>query len=127
MLELDSRAFLTGLFSVLAVFAVSVFVVVQVVTSTPRGLSSASGYSQRLTNGARYLVNLDRVPLADRPCYNTYVLAQGSYPSMPALQPLLAEAQRDRLSLFASGPYRMYRAEGPPHVAECEAPAGTSH
>ena len=56
------------------------------------------------------------------------VLAPGSYPSLAALQPLLAEAKQDKLSLFAAGPYRAYHEQGPPLVAACGAvrPAASS-
>ena len=123
LFERDSWSFLSGLLALIAFMVVVGIVVAQVSTATQHGLTDAKSYNERLTNGARYLVNLDRVPEAQRPCYDTQVLIPGSYPSLAALRPLLLEARQDRLSLFAPGPYRIYRAEGPPLVAQCGVPA----
>jgi len=108
--------FLLGL---LGVVVVTGFVLVQVPTATQYGLTNATQFDRRLTNGARYLANLNQVPVADRPCYDADFF--GSYSSFAYLQQsVLLEVQQDRLSLFAPGPNRIYRADGPPPLtAQC--------
>jgi hypothetical protein len=86
-----------------------------VVASAP-GLSSASALDQHLVTGARFVVNLDRIPAAEEKCYRTigffdYVyVAAGVNPDRD-----IALARCDHLSAFSDG--QNYR--GLPAISEC--------
>ena len=104
-----------ALLGLLGVVFVTGFVLVQVPTATRYGLNQARSFNQQLTNGARYLANFNRVPAADRPCYDTAIFDLGVFMyGLAPLRPSLRDAQEDRLSLFAAGPNRTYRAAGVP-------------
>ncbi len=62
---------------------------------------------------ARAVVNLNQAPAAQQ----VAVIETYSYPSLPALLPLIADVRQDRLGTFAPGAYAKYRSEGFPTAA----------
>ena len=63
--------------------------------------------------GARLVVNRDRIPHAQQGCFDFAIV---KYAGELGDTQALAQAQEDRLSMFAEGPYQIYRAEGLPRV-----------
>ncbi len=93
------------------------FVAVQVVSSARYGISQSVANKQALETGARLVVNGDRVQPAQRECYAFTGLI--SY-HLPLFSPGLVQSiHADRLSVFAAGPYRVYRSEGLPVIRQC--------
>jgi len=87
-----------------------IFLIVQVVDGTAYGISTGRTTRQNRLLDARIVVNLDRIPGSEQqPLAASYV-----FPNVTALQPFLQEARGDDLSVFAPGPYRFYRLQGPP-------------
>lgn len=86
------------------------FLVVQVVDGTAYGISSGRTYRQNRLTAARIVVNLDRIPGPEQ----QRLAASYVFPNVTALRPFLQEARSDNLSVFAPGPYRFYRLQGPP-------------
>jgi hypothetical protein len=86
------------------------FVVVQVGTSTKWAITSGRTTRAYRIIAAQTIVNLDKMSGSAGQAYvSSYV-----YPNLTALEPFLRVAERDHISDFAPGPYRFYRAKGPP-------------
>ncbi len=86
------------------------FLVVLIVDGTTYGITSGRTTRQNRLLDARIIVNLDRIPGSQQqPLAASYV-----FPNVTALRPFLQEARSDDLSVFAPGPYRFYRLQGPP-------------
>jgi len=98
-----------------AVTAVFVF---QVVTSIDNGISQAGASVQILRTGGRLDANLDRVPVQDRLCYGVTALFTYGQPSLS--NAYLAKLRHQRLTIFAPGPYSLYRSQGLPILAGCQ-------
>lgn len=88
-----------------------VFLVVQVAFSTRWSLTSGRTTRAYRVIAAQTIVNLDRMPRAE----GRALVAGYVYPNLSALEPYLREAETDHISDFAPGPYRYYRAKGPPN------------
>ena len=73
---------------------------------------------------ARTVVNLDRIPPAQRGCYvsrNVWNSTYGPVLSLAHLRPPLRAAKRNHLMVFESRAFRKYRAAGPPAPPACRA------
>jgi hypothetical protein len=101
--------------------------VAQCVMATQFGLATGRETHQILETDARVVVNLNRIPVAQRGCD----LSVDVYPPRPprvaivAIGMSRAELAHEYLSVFQRSTRRMYRAEGPPTKKEInEAAAG---
>jgi hypothetical protein len=87
-----------------------VLLIVQLVDGTIYGITTGRSTRQNRLTDARIVVNWDKIPGSEQqPLANSYV-----FPNAAVLLPFLQEARRDDLSVFAPGPYRFYRHQGPP-------------
>jgi len=96
----------------------AVFVVVQCTVATQFGITNARQLRAANERVARVVVNLDRLPAAERACYFQSVVVG---PPISVLETARNDAVDDHLSLFA-GDEQRYRLEGPPHIARCDPP-----
>jgi hypothetical protein len=93
-----------------ALFALAVFLVVQVTGATGFGLTNGRAVSESLTDQARLLVNLDRVPVRERTCeYEVEFFYQAGWAASR-----IRTATEDHLGEFLPSSYRSYREQGPP-------------
>jgi uncharacterized membrane protein (UPF0136 family) len=94
----------------------AVFLVAQFASTTTFGIVSARGIHWSRTIGARTLVNLDRLPSSEATplILNNVYWSYSPIFSLVSLRPLLREAEKDHLSVFAPGPFAFYRQMGPP-------------
>ena len=103
-----------------AVFmAIVIALVAQVTVASRFGFAGAGATREFNISSARVAVNLDRIPVAERPCMTiTFLVA-------PNIVPIAAEAQ---LGEFGPSAYRGFRLAGPPTLpASCKkAPARVS-
>ena len=88
----------------------------QMVFATSSGLCSASALDHHLVTGARLVVNIDKIPVAEEGCYRfigflVYVYA----PDLSEDTALVALARSDHLSKFSDS--QNYR--GLPTIPEC--------
>ena len=89
--------------------------VVQGVAGTMEGLSQS--FSERQEAAARIVVNLDRVPPSEKPCYVDYAVSSGW---SKFVLPWIELARREHLSVFQPESKRRYRAEGLPLLSSSE-------
>ena len=107
----------------LALFLLGILVVAQVSISTSFGLANGRAENHFLTQQARLLINLDKVPVQDRSCELSDVLWLGLAPaSTYSAQRLVAE--KDRFGEFQSNSY--YEKLGPPPLLPICSKAGGS-
>ncbi len=96
------------------------FLLVETVMTTNLGITYGRKTHHVLVVDARVVVNLHRIPIVDQGCDLAYAV----YPSMsPAalrysLIPLIHTMSDEKLSVFQSQTWRLYRAEGPPTQEE---------
>lgn len=102
-----------GVAQKLIVGGAACFLAIQVVSATGNGLSQARASQQAMRIGARLVVNRDRFPHAKQGCFDFAIVKYAGEVGDPQA---LVQAQEDRLSMFADGPYQIYRAEGLPRV-----------
>jgi hypothetical protein len=110
-----SRPLFSGQFTIkrsqIAVLGVlAVAVVGQVVMSSTLGITLSRANRASMITGARTVVNLSRIPPADREA----LISANVFPNLTALAPYLSDVEHDRLNVFAPGVYAEYRREGPP-------------
>jgi hypothetical protein len=100
-----------------ALVSFGIFLIVQIVVATGFGLNNARWTDAILTEQARLVVNLDRVPNQERNCELTDVIYLGIVPwtSVQAFQ--LRSAATDHLSQFSPASYRHYRNLGVPRLS----------
>jgi hypothetical protein len=97
-----SRSLLTSV----ALIALAVGITVQVVVSTTVGITAAQDTDLFVQGGARFAVNVERIPAASRDCeFLSYIIPPGEIP----------DARSVRMGEFG-GPYQALRREGPPPV-----------
>jgi hypothetical protein len=100
----------------LCVMALAALVVVQVTVATEVGLTAGRQTQTFVVDGARTVVNLNRIPSGDRNCELAHYL-------VPADE--VSEAAADHLADFSRGTYEHYRKMGPPPLlAVCTAQPG---
>jgi hypothetical protein len=92
-------------------------VVAQCAETTNFGISQGSAFRAANVTTARVVVNLDRIPPARRACYFESTVVG---PPLFDLQVWRGLAERNRLSVFQPSTWRVYRAEGPPTIAQCD-------
>ncbi len=92
-------------------------VVAQCAETTYFGISQGSAFRAANVRTARVVVNLDRIPSARRACYFESTVVG---PPLFDLQVWLGLAERNRLSVFQRSTWRVYRAEGPPTIVQCD-------
>jgi hypothetical protein len=94
----------------LAVFALAAFLIVQVIEASGFGLRSGRATSESLTNQARLVVNVDRVPVKEEVCeyFADFLYQAGWSPEK------VSAAAEDHLGEFLPSSYRSFRAQGPP-------------
>ena len=90
-------------------------IVVQGAVATVYGLHHANSGKQALLTANRIIVNRSLAPRSKQSCY-----ALAIFQDSGELDPkALAEAESDHLSMFSTGPYEEYRAEGLPRSVHC--------
>jgi hypothetical protein len=99
---------------------VGVLLVLQVAMSVNLGVEGARDFDRRVETGARLVVNLDRIPAAEKGCYEVYgEFVYLLFAPNVSTYPAFGEARRDRLTVFSPTLYRIYRAEGLPEIPQC--------
>ena len=100
-----------GQWSQIAIAGVAVlFLFTKVLASIKFGIENSVIHERTATTGARVVVNLSRIPASQQsPLVLAYV-----YPSFQIVEPLISDAETDRLSMFAPGTRQHYEREGPP-------------
>jgi hypothetical protein len=86
------------------------FLVLQLVTATQFGFTTARTTRTDRVFDAQTVVNLDSIPSPEA----QQLVSSFVYPNLAALRPLLRQAEADHIGDFAPGPYRFYRSKGPP-------------
>ncbi len=104
---------------ILACISLTAFLVAQCVVATQFGISNAGSIKAASVTVARVVVNLDRIPSAERACYFQSVVVG---PPFAVLEAARSIAMRDHLSLFRRSAADQYRVEGPPRIARCDRP-----
>jgi hypothetical protein len=100
----------------LGIAALALFLVVQVTGATGFGLTNGRAISMSLTEEARLIVNLDRVPSQERLCEEYVEFADQSAWSTSKM----SAAAEDHLGEFLPSLYRYYQELGPPALfPEC--------
>ena len=109
--NLPDRRIIERRWSHVAIAGVAVlFLLAQLLASTEFGIENALIHERTMTTGARVVVNLDRIPASQQsPLVETYV-----YPSIQIVDPLIRDAESDRLGMFAPGTRQQFAREGPP-------------
>ena len=100
----------------LALGLLAAFVVAQCAVATHFGITDGATVRDANAATARVAVNLDRIPTSEQACYATMVVGLSLY----TLEVSRSQAARTHLSVFQPESKQKYRAEGPPHVAQCE-------
>ena len=98
--------------------AALIFLIVQVISSTNYGMSQGAVLKRELTVEARLAATTSEVPANERLCYEVTGLFDYGLPILR--ESLVAQLKRQHLSIFAPGPYRAYRADGPPVLTQCQ-------
>ena len=81
-----------------------VLVVVQFAVTAHSGIVNGRSWDQRLTVGARLVVNLGEIPAREHGCYAFYGVFVYLYPVPGVFQYSgFTEAEKDRLSVFSAG------------------------
>ena len=93
-----------GVAQKLIVGGAACFLAIQVVSATGNGLSQARASQQAMRIGARLVVNRDRFPHAKQGCFDFAIVKYAWEVGDPQA---LVQAQEDRLSMFADGPYQI--------------------
>ena len=88
----------------------ALFLMVQVGVATRYGIQNARANEVHRIEGARVVVNLSKMPVQQQsPYVRAYV-----YKSLPALEPLIRDAEQDQLGEFGPGLREHYEKAGPP-------------
>jgi hypothetical protein len=88
----------------------------QCVMTTRFGITNGSAFKTRNELTARVVVNLNRIPIAKQDCY-----LEGTVVGDPLDAYLWHSlALRNHLSVFQTSSRRLYRAEGPPAIEQCD-------
>jgi hypothetical protein len=112
-----------GRVGVIGYVALLIFVAVQVVVATPYGIYDGRVAQEHAVREGRLLANLSQIPRPERACYEGIVVADGEVSGgveAALLAPALRDAQEDHVGVFSAGPFRRYRAMGPPVVKRCD-------
>ena len=95
----------------------AVFLIVQCVETTRFGITNGSVVRAANVTTARVVVNLNRIPRARRACYFESTVVG---PTLPNLYAWRSIAERNQLSVFQPATRRVYGAEGPPTITQCD-------
>lgn len=90
---------------------------IQCVETTHFGIDSGSAMRKLDVTTARIVVNLDRIPAAKRACYFESAVVG---PPIASLYTLRNLASQNSLSVFQPNAWKVYRAQGPPTIKQCE-------
>ena len=104
----------------LTLLTLAIFLVVQTTVATGFGLNNGQLDREFLTNQARLVVNLDRIPPQDRSCEVNIYLDLGTVNSkQPSAQRIrkIDEAATDQLGEFRPDSFRYFRKLGPPPLS----------
>lgn len=114
-----------GRLSLIGLIGLAAIAAIYGLNSTRFGIVNGRVREQIEVTDARVLVNLGDIPTYRQDCYVDFGVFQGIFAknygiSLYLLEPILAEAERDRLSVFQPSGERLYRLEGPPKIPQCE-------